>query len=352
MRLSILDASPIAEGSSPAEALQQSGKLASLGDDIGYSRYWVTELHGSRMQAGSTPEVAIARIAASTQRIRVGSGAVLLNHRSTYRTAETFGLLHAMFPGRIDLGMGRATAGPVIDAALQIDPGRPGPARDHEGQVGEVLAWLDNGFPPEHPFSSVTMMSGIEGRPEAWVLGSTPSSAQVAARLGLRYAFAGFLNPAQAGPALQIYREMFRPSAAPSATPEPHSLLALNVACAETGIEARRLRASAELVYREAARGRRLPAVPSADIAVRELGLPPETAYPGNLVSPTLSGTPGQLRETLDRIAADVGADELMIQDLIADADARLQSYVLLGEAFGLGPVPLPSLREESHGQR
>ncbi|MCO5991937.1 MsnO8 family LLM class oxidoreductase [Actinoallomurus rhizosphaericola] len=350
MRLSILDATPVPEGSSAVEALRHSVELASLADEAGYLRYWVTELHGSPMQAGSTPEVAIARVAAGTRRIRVGSGAVLLNHRSAFRTAETFGQLHAMFPGRIDLGMGRATAGPVIDAALQIHPTRPRVAVDHEDQIGAVLAWLDQGFPADHPFSAVSFMTGVDGRPEPWLLGSTRSSAVLAARFGLRYAFAGFLNPPGAAPALQAYREQFRPSGRPTGTPEPHSLLALNVACADTETEARRLRASAELVYQEAARGRRLPKVPSAETAVRELGLPTETGYSGVLVVPTLSGTPERLRDLLERIAADTGVDELMIQDLIADPDARRHSYALLGQAFALVPAPIPAIRDDCHG--
>ena len=341
VRLSILDASPVKSGATAVDAFAETSALARSADQLGFNRYWVTELHGSRLNAGSTPEVTMAHIASITERIRVGSGATLLNHRSPYAVAETFAQLNAMFPGRIDLGLGRATAGSLVDLALQQDRSRPRTPGDHEQQVTEVLAWLAHDFPADHPFAVVPLSEGVEGSPQPWILGSSPSSGALAGRLGLSYAFAGFLAPRAAPAAIAAYRSAFDANGSPQARDAPYVLLAINAACAVSDEEAAAIGASAELVYRSAAGGQRLESVPSSSDATWALGGTPQpTEYrPGRWPS-TLSGSPDRLRDVIQHMADEVGADEIAVQDMIAEPTARQLSYELLADAFSLKALP------------
>ena len=229
------------------EAFRTTVELAQLADQAGFSRYWLSELHGVLTNAGATPKVAVAAVASRTSKLRVGSGGVLLNHRSPYRVAETFLQLHAMFPGRIDLGIGRATSGRLIDFALQQTRSAVQPEESYEDQVVELLFWFD-GFDDDHPFARVPFFEGVAGRPAPWILGSSPSGAIVAARLGLAYCFAAFLNPAAAQISLAAYRREFRPSAFRLGLAKPYSMLGVNVVCGETEMEALRVQAAGELV--------------------------------------------------------------------------------------------------------
>jgi luciferase family oxidoreductase group 1 len=172
MNISIVDTSSVLAGSTAVEAFRTPVELAQLADQAGSSRYWLSELHSVLTNAGATPEVAVAAVASRTSNLRVGSGGVLLNHRSPYRVAETFLQLHAMFLGRIDLGIGRATSGRLIDFALQQTRSAVLPEENYEGQVIELLHWFD-GFDDDHPFAKVPFFEGVAGRPEPWILGSS-----------------------------------------------------------------------------------------------------------------------------------------------------------------------------------
>ncbi len=195
MRLSILDQSPVSEGSSGSQALQNTIDLARLADRLGYHRYWVAEHHGGPMLAGPSPEALIGPIAAATTRIRVGSGGVMLPHYSPFKVAETFSLLAGLFPGRIDLALGRAAGtDPLTSFALQRDRRQAAPD-DFPQQLAELLGYLDDQMPPDHPFARLAKTRpGRPERPEPWLLGSSPQSALWAAELGLPYAFADFIN--------------------------------------------------------------------------------------------------------------------------------------------------------------
>jgi luciferase family oxidoreductase group 1 len=174
MNISIVDTSSVLAGSTAVEAFRTPVELAQLADQAGSSRYWLSELHSVLTNAGATPEVAVAAVASRTSNLRVGSGGVLLNHRSPYRVAETFLQLPAMFLGRIDLGIGRATSGRLIDFALQQTRSAVLPEENYEGQVIELLHWFD-GFDDDHPFAKVPFFEGVAGRPEPWILGSSRS---------------------------------------------------------------------------------------------------------------------------------------------------------------------------------
>src|SRR5437764_7609737 len=241
MRLSVLDQSPISEGATGAQALRNTLDLARLTDALGYHRYWVAEHHGGPMLASASPEALIGPIASATQRIRVGSGGVMLPHYSPFKVAETFTVLAALYPGRIDLGLGRAAGtDPLTTFALQRDRRQASPD-DFPQQLAELLAYFEDALPQDHPFARLAGM--LPGRPELpapWLLGSSPQSALWAGELGLPYAFADFINRDGAEIA-ELYRDRFVPGRRLEA---PVTAVAGWVLCADSDEEAQRLAAS------------------------------------------------------------------------------------------------------------
>src|SRR5438477_4813914 len=244
MRLSVLDQSPIPEGSSGADAIRNTLDLALLADELGHHRYWVAEHHGGPMLASASPEALIGPIAAATDQIRVGSGGVMLPHYSPLKVAETFTVLAGLFPGRIDLGIGRAAGtDPMTTFALQRDRRQAAPD-DFPQQLAELLAYFDDALPADHPFARLPPV--LPGRPELpapWLLGSSAQSAIWAAQLALPYAFADFINREGAEIAA-LYRERFAPT---EASPVQRTAVAAWVLCAETDDEAQRLAASSRM---------------------------------------------------------------------------------------------------------
>src|SRR2546421_1570138 len=212
MRLSVLDQSPIPEGSTGPDALRNTIDLAQLADELGYTRYWVAEHHGGAMLAGPSPEALIGPIASATSTIRVGSGGVMLPHYSPFKVAETFTLLAALFPGRIDLGIGRAAGtDPLTTFALQRDRRQASPD-DFPQQLAELLAYFDDSLPADHPFHRLAgTLPGRPNLPAPWLLGSSPQSAIWAGQLALPYAFADFIN-AEGAEIAKLYRERFQPN--------------------------------------------------------------------------------------------------------------------------------------------
>src|SRR5436190_782078 len=225
LRLSVLDQSPVPEGATGGDALRNSLDLGRVADELGYHRYWVAEHHGGVSLAGPSPEVLIGPIAAATSRIRVGSGGVMLPHYSPLKVAESFSVLSGLYPGRIDLGIGRAAGtDPLTTFALQRDRRQAAPD-DFPQQLSELIALLDDDIPADHPFARLPKaLPGRPERPELWLLGSSTQSAIWAGQLGVPYAFADFINPGGAEIA-QLYRER--------CAGEPHVAVAAWVACAE-----------------------------------------------------------------------------------------------------------------------
>src|SRR5271169_1208242 len=268
LRLSVLDQSPIAAGSSGSDALANTLDLARLCDRLGYERYWVAEHHGGPMLAGPSPEALIGPIAAATSRIRVGSGGVMLPHYSPFKVAETFSLLAGLFPGRIDLALGRAAGtDPLTTFALQRDRRTAAPD-DFPEQLAELLAYLDDRLPEDHPFARLAKtLPGRPERPEPWLLGSSPQSALWAAELGLPYAFADFINP-RGAEITALYRERFAEHE--HAGLKPRTAVAVWVICADSDDEARRLAASGRMTFTLLRRGQ-LIAVPPPERALEFL---------------------------------------------------------------------------------
>jgi luciferase family oxidoreductase group 1 len=332
-RLSVLDQSPIAEGSTGADALRNSVDLAQAAERAGYHRYWCAEHHGTPMLACASPEVLIAAVAAATTRIRVGSGGVMLPHYSPLKVAETFSMLSALYPSRIDLAIGRAPGSdPLTAFALQRDRRHPAPD-DFPQQLAELLAYLWNRMPSDHRFARLASLPGGGYRPDVWLLGSSSQSGEWAAELGLPYAFADFINPGGAPIAAQ-YRQHFTSS---GVNPSPRVIAAVWALCAETDQEAQRLASSSRMAFTLFLQGTLIP-VPPVETAVRFL-----EEYPGHAEALSrrrrgIVGSPSAVRDQLEAFANEYGADELMVVTITHDHHARRRSYELIGEAFGLTP--------------
>lgn len=331
MKLSIVDLSTVLPGETRHDAFLHSIEVVQLAERLGYQRFWVAEHHGSASIAGRAPEVLIAALAAHTSRIRLGSGSVLLNHYSPLKVAEVFCTLNEIYPGRIDLGAGRATTGPYLDYALQQDRSKQFHS-DSDSQIVELVAWLDKAFPEDHPFASIPVHT-IDSLPQLHLLGSSSWSASAAAQLGLRYVFAGFIAQQATPKNVQLYRKNFTPAMGESGVQQPEVRLGVHVVCADSEEEARRQIAPVHIMYRNLAQGRLDKPLLLPDQAVDELGgLPPLEAYvPGSGVPPKfIAGTPEQVQETLQRLTDDLDLDEIIIQDMMTDHQARLRSYELM----------------------
>ncbi len=326
--LSILDLAPVPSGSTASDALRASLDLARLAETLGYTRLWYAEHHGMPGIASAAPEILIARTAAATERIRVGSGGVMMQNHVPLKLAETFRTLEALYPGRIDLGVGRAPGtNPATSAALRAFA----PDAFAE-QFAELTAYVTDGFPAGHPLAGITAVPADVPLPPVWLLGSSGASARFAGEHGLGYAFASHFSPTPAAPAFEAYRAAFRPSAA---FPEPHAVLGAAVVCAETDAEAQRLAASQDLVWVRLGRGEFGP-FPSPDEALAYPYTPGERAAADARRRLVVVGTPDAARDRLDAMATEAGADELMLTTMTHDPVARLRSVRLVAEAFGL----------------
>lgn len=331
-RLGVLDQSPIPEGSTGADALRNSIDLAKLADRLGYDRYWVAEHHGTPALACAAPEVLIGPIAAATSRIRVGSGGVMLPHYSPLKVAESFSMLAGLFPGRIDLGLGRAAGtDPTTAFALQRDRRQRSP-HDFPEQLDELLKYLTDTMPPDHAFARLAKLPGRPGTPEPWLLGSSEDSAAWAAERGLPYCFADFINPGGAA-FVRRYRVDFQPSQ--TGLSAPRVMVAGWVVCAETDAEAERLSASFRMLMLLMHRGQLIPVPPveRAERFLAEMGRLGESLVPRRRL---IVGSPATVRAGVEALAREYEADEVMLVNILYDHAARRRSYELVAEAFGL----------------
>jgi luciferase family oxidoreductase group 1 len=320
--LSVLDLSPVPEGSDAGQALRNSLDLARHAEALGYKRYWMAEHHNMPGIASAATAVALAHIAAGTRRIRVGAGGVMLPNHSPLVIAEQFGTLAALHPGRIDLGLGRAPGSDMITAhAMRRD--LTGDVDDFPRDVVELLGF----FKPAQRGQAVQAVPGAGLDVPVWILGSSTFGAQLAAVLGLPYAFASHFAPAQMAEAMAVYRERFRPSDRLAA---PHVMLGVNVFAADTDAEARRLFTSLQQAFLNLRTGRPGKLPPPVDPNDSRLADPRARAMLDNALVCSVVGGPEAVRRGIAEFAARTGADELMVTAQIHDHGARLRSFEIL----------------------
>ena len=334
IRLSVLDQSPIRSGMTPAGAIGETLKLAELTDRLGYHRYWVAEHHSSNSHAGTAPEILIGHIASRTEQIRVGSGGVMLTHYSPLKVAETFRMLEAIHPGRIDLGLGRAPGSDQLtDAALRAGPGAVG-AEQYPSQVRDLMGYLAGSLPDEHPFKRVRAQPSGETLPDIWLLGSSDQSAMVAAYFGTPFSYAHFIT-AEAGPQIAaLYREQYQPS---EHWPEPNLNIGVFAIAADTEEEAAALMKCRDLASVRQRTGRTAP-VPTIEEAAGYEYSPQEEAIRRYNRQRCIWGTAEQVRDGLIDLSKTYEAEELVLLTICPTFEARCRSYELLAEAFDLSP--------------
>jgi luciferase family oxidoreductase group 1 len=331
--LSVLDLSVVTTGTKPAAALRNSIDLARQVDRLGYLRYWLAEHHNLASVASPAPDIMIGQIAAVTSHIRVGSGGVMLPNHAPLMVAERFKMLEALFPGRIDLGLGRApgTDGATAYALRSRLDRREGD--DFLERLHELTLWETRDFPPDHPYNKVVAMPDDVPLPPIWLLGSSDYSSELAAQVGMGFAFAHHFASHDAVDALINYHTRFKPSGWRAT---PHGILAVAVVAAETDAEAERLAASMELNRLRRDRGQYTP-LPSVEEALAYPYTDAERASIKRNRSRFFVGSPATVMTKLQPLIEASKADELMIITAVYDHEARKKSYSLLADAFGLG---------------
>lgn len=333
--LSVLDLSPVGSGSTATQALRNTLDLARLAERLGFTRYWLAEHHNMPGIACPAPEVVIAAVARETTHLRVGSGGIMLPNHTPLKVAETFKVLEALYPGRIDLGIGRAPGTDQMTALALRRSREAMSAEDFPAQLAELLAFADDHFPDNHPFRSVRAVPVDVPLPPIWLLGSSDYSAQVSAAIGVGFAFARHISPHGAAEAMRLYREHFTPSDYLGA---PRTILATSVLCAETDAEAEELAASVDLSFLRLLSGRPGP-LPSPAEALAYHYTDAERVQVQSRRTHHIIGGPATVRARLTELLARTEADELMVTSMIHDHQARLRSYELLAEIFGLRPA-------------
>lgn len=336
MKLSVLNQVRLSPGSTAARALRDAIELACLADALGYERYWIAEHHGSDGLACPCPEVLLAAIGAATSRIRIGAGGILLPHYSAYKVAECFRALDHLYPGRIDLGIGRsAGAGPIETAALRRRPSPEPFGEDFSDQLAELRHFLNGTFPDDHAYRSIRVSPDGARPVPVWLLGSSQGSAEMAAAAGLPYAFAQFINPLQLEASCRAY--LGRPHDGRGGR-ERRLIVALSAMCLDTEADVQRLAAEA--------RRDRPPAPAGAPASAGRTGTHP-VRQGREWEKSRFIGTPERVRRDLLAAAAAAGVDELMVLAPMGDAATVRHSYRLLAEAFDLAPAAAGHRHEE-----
>jgi luciferase family oxidoreductase group 1 len=337
--LSVLDLSPVSAGSSGAAALRNSIDLAQLAERLGFTRYWVAEHHNLPSVASSAPDIMIGQIAAVTSQIRVGSGGVMLPNHAPLMVAERFKVLEALFPGRIDLGIGRAPGtDPVTSYALRRRQ-MEGDGDDFLERFQELILFESNAYPEGHPFRNVHAMPSDSPLPPIWLLGSSGYSAQLAGMVGAGFAFAHHFSDYDAVAAMLSYREHFKPS---PARETPYAILGVAAVCADSDAEAERLAATLDLNWALRARGDLCP-LASPEEALAFPYTPIDRERIRHRRARLFVGSPKTVLTRLAPLIDETKADELMVTTMLYDHTARRHSYELLAQAFGLQKQRTPA---------
>lgn len=336
LKLSILDLATIYNDETPTEALQNSTELVQLADRLGYTRYWFAEHHSATFQMSTSPDLLSAHAAALTKNIRIGSGGIMLPNHSPLKVVENFSILEALHPGRIDLGMGRASGTNSITNAALRNSNVPLTGQAILNQLMEILAFFNRDFPEGHPYENINPSPDPSLRPELFMLGSSNGGMQIAAQLGIGFAFAGQINPDMAIPMLKQYRQDFQPS---KYFTEPYSLLAIIVICAETDEEAKDVARPAELQWARWMTGQTKFSPPTLDEARKHIYTREESMARKQNKGKFVIGSVKTVKEKLTKLANEAEVDEIIIANMITDKEARHNSFKLLAKAFGLTAI-------------
>jgi luciferase family oxidoreductase group 1 len=335
--LSVLELCPVEQGTSARQALQNATRIAVAVEALGFSRLWIAEHHNMLSIASAAPEVLIAHIASATRRLRVGAGGIMLPNHAPLHVVEVFRTLEALYPGRIDLGVGRAPGtDQLASAALRRTGNGPG---EVDELVDEFFAFALHEFPAQHPFARIATVPADVDMPPVWMLGSSGEGARIAASRGLLYAFAGHFSMAQARGALSHYHQHFQPSARLAA---PHAMLAVTAVCGENQEHARALAMPLRVSVARMASGKTAP-LPSPASAMDYVFTPEEQRFVDRFFEGALIGDATQVASGLRKIANETGVAELMLSTMIADPDERIASYTRIAQAMGQAPMVQPS---------
>lgn len=326
--LSVLDLAPISEGTSTADALGETVKLAQHVEQQGYTRLWFAEHHGMPSIGSVSPEVLIASAAAHTKSLRLGSGGIMLLNHPPLRIVEAFRTLEALYPARIDLGIGRAPGGD----GYAMRALRTGGGEEFSHYLAELLAFEEGTFPAGHPLAHVKVAPGGVSLPPQWMLGSSGGSADAAGQLGMGYAFAAHFSPAPGRPAIDAYRRAFQPSAA---FPKSKAIVCVSVICAETDKEAEFLATSQSLSWALFHSGELRRILPPEEASAYDF-----TAHQRAIIEKQsatwIVGGPDKVKAEMEKKRQETGADEVMVTTTIYSYEARRRSFSLVAEAYGL----------------
>jgi len=346
LQLSILDQTPIRKGSTAPEALQESIALARLADRLGYSRYWLSEHHNTKTLAGAAPEVLIARLAAETKYIRLGSGGIMLPNHSSLKVAENFRLLEALYPHRIDLGVGRAPGGDRLTSQL-LNPSNTFNPQEYIQQVNELQAYLTDAPVGGPAQGRVRAIPVIDTAPDIWMLTSSGESAYLAAHMGIALSYAQFINPIGGPEAMAIYRQRFKPS---EQLPSPKGNVGVFGFCSESEQKVAEVQAVMDYRFLSFEKGR-YDDIPSYDIARQYNYSPDEWNRVLFNRQRTIIGTPDVIKEKITLMADAFGVNEIMIATFAESREDRLGSYELLAKLFALSPPAAQGEKIAHHGK-
>jgi luciferase family oxidoreductase group 1 len=329
LKLSVLDQTPIRRGSNAREALQESIQLAKHTDRLGYTRYWLSEHHNIATLAGAAPEVLIARLAGETKNLRFGSGGIMLPNHSTLKVAENFRLLEALYPGRIDLGIGRAPGGDRVTASL-LNPGNTFNPQEYIQQIIDLKAFLKNDHEAGSIHEKVKAIPRIDTQPDLWMLTSSGESAYIAAHFGLALSFAQFINPVGGPEAIRAYKQQFKPS---EQMQTPQTSVGVFVFCAETEEKAAQMQAVMDYRLLSIEKGK-IDESPSYESIKGYAYSREELARVQYNRLRTITGTPDVVKEKIKQLARSFDVDEVVVATFADTFEDRLRSYELLAEMF------------------
>jgi luciferase family oxidoreductase group 1 len=331
IRLSVLDQSPVRKGVTAGQAVKETAELAKYTDQLGYTRFWISEHHNTGSLAGSTPEVLLAYLGSQTKNIRIGSGGVMMPNHSALKVAENFRMLEALFPGRVDLGMGRAPGTDRLTAAM-LNPSNQFREQDFIEQLYDLINYFHDRGDPGTPLSKIRAIPQVQTVPDMWLLSSSGESGLFAAHFGMGLSFAHFINPIGGPAAVAMYRERFKPSEDQA---EPAASVAIFVYCSEDGESIRRHQALMDFRFYQLEQGKGMSPVGYEDIKDVTYTINEQERIMHNRKR-VITGNPREMKEKLSRLAHEYAVDEIIAITITESFEDRLNSYKLLAEQFGL----------------